>query len=187
MTVVVKKVWTQGSDDIAEAHENMSTDRNAHVGSGCVDMVRLILPDFPGLNSFTTVILQVHIADLPYTPWLCHPDILPTVTEAGHHLIHLTHINTTVTCLIPYSLRWKLDYYWLFLWLRARKTIFQEKLRPRSKIITTERCKKKNIKQCTYLSLWMESIHQKERGVKERRLFRLLYNRKVIHIIALIN
>lgn len=64
-------------------------------------MDRLVLPDFPGLNSFATVILQVHIADPPHTPWLCHPDVLPTVTEAWHNLIHLTGI-TEVNCVICY-------------------------------------------------------------------------------------
>ena len=62
-------------------------------------MVCLILPDFPGLNTFTTVIPQVHIADPPHTPGFRHPDVLATVTEAWHHLIHLKHMNTAVTCL----------------------------------------------------------------------------------------
>lgn len=68
--------------------------------AGYIDLVWIILPDFPGLNTFTTVVLQVHIADLPYTPRLCYPHILSTVAEARHHLIHLTNRKTTVTCLI---------------------------------------------------------------------------------------
>lgn len=56
-----------------------------------------ILLDVSGLNTFTTVVIQVHIADFPHTPRLCHPHILPTVTEARHHLIDLMHIKTPVT------------------------------------------------------------------------------------------
>ena len=76
----------------------MQTDKS--IMAGCIDMVQIILPDFPGLNTFTTVVLQVHIADLPYTPGLCQPDILSTVTEARHHLIHLTTETTEGPALI---------------------------------------------------------------------------------------
>lgn len=51
------------------------------------------LPHFPGLNTFTTIIIQVHVADLPHTPWLGHPDVLTAVTEARYHLVHLTQIT----------------------------------------------------------------------------------------------
>lgn len=55
----------------------------------------LNLPHFPGLNTFPTIIIQVHVADLPHAPWLSHPDILTTVTEARHHLIHLGDVTHT--------------------------------------------------------------------------------------------
>lgn len=55
----------------------------------------LNLPHFPGLNTFTTIIIQVHVADLPHAPWLSHPDVLTTVTEARHHLVHLTQDTHT--------------------------------------------------------------------------------------------
>lgn len=64
--------------------------------AGCVH----ILPYFPGLNTFATVVPQVHVAHLPHTPRLCHPDVLSTVAEARHDLIHLTDTNSTVTCRI---------------------------------------------------------------------------------------
>lgn len=60
----------------------------------------LFSPDFPGLNTFTTVVLKIHIADFPYTPWLCHPHILSTVTVAWHHFIYLTDTNSLVTYLM---------------------------------------------------------------------------------------
>lgn len=50
----------------------------------------MILPDFSGLNTFTTVVLQVHVADLPHAPRLGHPHVLTAVTEARNHLVHLT-------------------------------------------------------------------------------------------------
>ena len=48
-----------------------------------------ILPDFSCLDTLSTVLLQVNVADLPHTPRLSQPHILGTVTRAGHHLIHL--------------------------------------------------------------------------------------------------
>lgn len=49
-----------------------------------------LLPDFSGLNTFSTVILQVHVADLPHAPRLGHPHVLTAVAEARNHLVHLT-------------------------------------------------------------------------------------------------
>lgn len=48
------------------------------------------VPDFAGLDSFATVFLQVHVADLPHTPRLGHPHVLVAVALARHHLVHLT-------------------------------------------------------------------------------------------------
>lgn len=75
-----------------------------------IDTLGLILPDLSGLNTFTTVILQIHIADLPHTPGLCHPDILPTVTEARHHLINLTWKDNTYLSDLFQDLQYLLDF-----------------------------------------------------------------------------
>lgn len=48
------------------------------------------VPDFAGLDSLATVLLQVHVADLPHTPGLGHPHVLVAVALARHHLVYLT-------------------------------------------------------------------------------------------------
>ena len=91
-----KESWVQKTTKYGNVGVNWLTRSLAQAEkspvAGCVN----VLPDFPGLDTFPTVVLHIHVAHLPHTPGLCHPDILPTVAEARHNLIHLTHTNTTV-------------------------------------------------------------------------------------------
>lgn len=48
-----------------------------------------IIPNFPGLHSLPTVLLQVNIADFPDTPRFSYPNILTTITLAWYDLINL--------------------------------------------------------------------------------------------------
>ena len=58
-------------------------------------------PDFSGLDTFATVLLQVHVADLPYTPGLGQPHVLSTVAQTGHHLVDLPWSTHTLWVTAP--------------------------------------------------------------------------------------
>lgn len=51
----------------------------------------IVLPDFPCLNTFSTVLFQVHIGHLADTPGLSNPYVLAAVTVAWHYLIYLEY------------------------------------------------------------------------------------------------